>query len=97
VESFSLVKAEPFDTNRGAARELRAFSEQRPLYQSIVGSIMWCAVSTRPDLGFAAGFLARFNGNPTNEHPKAVKRVLDYLKGSLALGLVFGLKHNNKK
>jgi hypothetical protein len=56
---------------------------------------MWCAVSTRPDLGFAAGYLSRFNSNPTVEHLKAAKRVLTYLKGTLALGLVFGMKTHN--
>ena len=56
---------------------------------------MWCVVSTRPDLGFAAGYLGQFNSNPTAEHLKAAKRVLAYLKGTLGLGLMFGLKAIN--
>ena len=95
VENFTLVKADPFDSDRATPKELRAFNEQRSLYQSIVGSVMWCAVSTRADLGFAAGYLSRLNSNPTAEHLKAPKRVLTYLKGTLGPGLVFGLKSIN--
>ena len=95
VENFSLTKAEAFDSDRATPSEIRAFNDRRSLYQSIVGSIIWFAVSTRPDLGFAAGYLSRLNGNPTDVHLKAAKRVLAYLKGSLALGLVFGMQHKD--
>jgi hypothetical protein len=47
VENYSMVKAEAFDMERAAPKELREFTERRGLYQSIVGSVMWCAVSTR--------------------------------------------------
>lgn len=58
VENFSLTKAEAFDSDRATPSEIRAFNDHRSLYQSIVGSIMWCAVSNRPDFGFAAGYLS---------------------------------------
>jgi hypothetical protein len=96
VENFSLVKPERFDVDKASPAELREYNDRRTLYQSNVGSIMWCAVSTRPDLGFAAGYLSRFNSNPAAEHLKAAKRVHAYLKGSLALGLVFGRRHKMK-
>jgi hypothetical protein len=56
-ESFSLVKAELFDRDRAIAGEIRTFTEQRARYQSIMESIMRCAVSTQPDLGFDPGLL----------------------------------------
>ena len=57
-------------------------SEMRQVpYISIVGSLMYLAVTTRPDIAYAAGVLARFNSNPGPSHWQAAKHVLCYLKG----------------
>ena len=58
-------------------------------YQSAVGSLMYLAVSTRPDIAFAVNNLARFNSNPQKEHWTALKRVLRYLKGTLNHGILY--------
>ena len=52
-------------------------------YISVVGSLMYLAVTTRPDIAYAAGVLARFNSNPGPSHWQAAKHVLHYLKGSM--------------
>jgi hypothetical protein len=54
-----------------------AASMQR--YQRKVGSILYAAIITRPDIAFAVSRLARFNQNPGPEHHKAADRVLRYL------------------
>ena len=54
-------------------------------YQSAVGSLMYLAVCTRPDIAYAVNILARFNSKPTKEHWTALKRVLRYLKGTTLL------------
>ena len=56
-------------------------------YQSIVGSLMYGALLTRPDLSHAVGQLARFAANPTKEHEAAAERVLRYLSGTARLCL----------
>src|SRR4051794_13012867 len=58
-------------------------------YLSAVGAIMYLAVTTRPDIAYAAGVLARFNSNPGVAHWKAVKHLLRYLKGTMDLKLVY--------
>nr|XP_041633477.1 secreted RxLR effector protein 161-like [Drosophila kikkawai] len=58
-------------------------------YQSLIGSLMFLAVSTRPDIAFAVNFLSQFNSNYSAEHWKASKRILRYLKGTKMLGLLF--------
>src|SRR6267142_3226062 len=49
-------------------------------YISIVGSLMYLALTIRPDIAYAAGVLARFNSNPGLPHWQAAKHVLQYLK-----------------
>ena len=42
-------------------------------YQSAIGSLMYLAVSTRPDIAFTVNNLARFNSNSQKEHWTALK------------------------
>lgn len=58
-------------------------------YRSIIGSLMFLAVSSRPDIAFAVSMLSRFNNNPHVEHITAAKRVLRYLKGTVDYELQF--------
>ncbi len=51
-------------------------------YRSIVGSLMYVATCTRPDISFAVGELGRFTHQPTQTHLTAVKRVIRYLRGT---------------
>ena len=46
------------------------------LYRSILGSIMYLMLCTRPDLAFAVGKLSKFSANPSTEHMQAAKRLL---------------------
>ena len=50
---------------------------------------MYLAVSTRPDIAFAMNSLARFNSNSQNDHWKALKQVLRYLKGTNNVGILY--------
>jgi hypothetical protein len=51
---------------------------------------MYLAITTRPDISYAVGVLARFNSNPGPIHWKAVKHVFRYLKGTLDHKLTYG-------
>jgi hypothetical protein len=46
-----------------------------------LGSLMYLALGTRPDLAFAVGYLGRFSSDPRIPHWVAVKRVFRYLAG----------------
>jgi hypothetical protein len=51
-------------------------------YASIVGSLMYAQVCTRPDIAFITGLLGRFQTNPGLKHWEAIKKVLRYLQGT---------------
>ena len=59
------------------------------LYQSMVGSLLYVAIVTRPDISQAVGVVSKFNSCPTEAHFTAVKRVLRYLKGGLDVMLKY--------
>ena len=56
-------------------------------YQSLIGSLLYCAVNTRPDVAFAVGLLCRAMGRPTVELYEAALRVLFYLHHHRHVGL----------
>src|SRR5438045_5852076 len=51
----------------------------RTAYQRKIGSILYAAISMRPDIAFAAARLSRFNQQPGQIHQTAANRVILYL------------------
>ena len=58
-------------------------------YASVVGSLMYAMVCTRPDLSQAVSMISRYMHDPGRGHWEAVKWVLRYIKGTIDVGLVF--------
>ena len=59
-------------------------------YREAVGSLMYAAMGTRPDIAFATSTVAQFSDNPGWAHWEAVKRIYRYLKGTKDLVLTYG-------
>ena len=59
-------------------------------YRAAVGSLMYAATGTRPDIAFAIQNLSRFSENPAQVHWEAVKHVFRYLKGMKTWVLKYG-------
>jgi hypothetical protein len=59
------------------------------IYQAIVGSLMYAATSTRPDIAYAVAAVCRYHSKLYTTHMTAAKRVLRYLKGTSNVGIVF--------
>lgn len=65
-------------------------------YQEAIGSIMFAAQVTRPDVCFAVNTVSRFIQNPGKAHWIAVKRILRYLNGTANARLVFNKSGNSE-
>ena len=57
-------------------------------YASAVGSIMYSMICTRPDVAFALGAVSRYQSNYGEEHWKAVKTILKYLRRTKDIVLI---------
>ena len=52
-------------------------------YQEHIGSLLFLANVSRPDISYSVNFLSRYNSNPGNAHWVDAKRVIRYLKGTI--------------
>jgi hypothetical protein len=52
-----------------------------------MGSLMYLAGATHPDIFYVVSKFSRFTSNPRDEHWKALERVLRYLRGTTSLGI----------
>jgi hypothetical protein len=59
-------------------------------YQSKIGSLIYLATHTRPDIAFACSVLSRFLVNPSKDHIDCAGRVLRYIAGTKNLAVVYG-------
>ncbi|SGY47831.1 BQ5605_C001g00579 [Microbotryum silenes-dioicae] len=66
-----------------------ATPQDRTRYLQAIGSLMYAAVGTRPDLAYVVAYLARFSQQPSPAHWTAITQVLRYIKGTLDLGLTY--------
>ena len=60
------------------------------LYASTVGSIMYVLLCTRPDVAYALDVASRFQIDPRDDHWKAIKNILMYLKRTKDIFLIYG-------
>jgi hypothetical protein len=63
--------------------------DDRRRYQSIVGSLMWLMLGTRPDLAFTVSVLSKYNAEPSKEHLTAATYCLRYLRNTSSYGIQF--------
>jgi hypothetical protein len=62
----------------------------KDVYPSLLGSLQYVAVCTRPDVSTTLSILGSAQANPTEAHLQALKKVVRYLKGTLELRLMLG-------
>ena len=58
-------------------------------FRSVLGSVLYFSMVTRPDIAFAINALARHAATPGQQHVNALKRVVTYLYHTADKGLVY--------
>jgi hypothetical protein len=100
LSRFSMADAKPYGSpmipgiiyskNDSPSSPEEATRMQRTPYRQAIGSLMYAAVATRPDIAFAVSILSRFLNNPGNAHWEAAKRIFRYLKSTKDYALTYG-------
>ncbi|GLI71656.1 hypothetical protein VaNZ11_016937 [Volvox africanus] len=99
VQKFGLVDAKPdlipMQPNRALlnTRDIDE-EEQEPFqdatqYRSLVGSLMYLADCTRPDIAQVVNKLSQYMSKPMPVHWEAARGVLRYVKGTAAYGITY--------
>lgn len=65
-------------------------------YQEAVGSLLYLAQATRPDIAFAVNDVSRFNHKHSTIHRAAVKRIFRYLQGTITYKLRYVAGESSK-
>ncbi|GJS34947.1 retrovirus-related pol polyprotein from transposon TNT 1-94, partial [Tanacetum coccineum] len=67
-------------------KDLQETPVDATLYRGMIGSLMYLT-SSRPDLIYAVCLCAQYQAKPTEKHLNIVKRIFQYLKGTINMGL----------
>jgi hypothetical protein len=60
----------------------------RQLFQSVIGSLLYLMLGTRPDIAYAVTKLSQFAANPSKEHLNKALYICKYLRGTSHYALV---------
>lgn len=87
LERFNMADCKPARTPLPAGAEILASKQPasdsfRKRYQSLIGSLLYATLGTRPDIDFAVTRLSKYNANPNESHYNLAKYILRYLQGT---------------
>src|SRR5579859_3429582 len=103
LERYGMQNSKPASTPLSSGARLTKATATEVLadqkeYQSMVGSLMYAMLTTRPDLAQTIQQISQFSQKPTKTHEKAAKHALRYLNGTINEGITYngnlGMKLN---
>ena len=94
LERFQMDQCKPSRTPADLNLKLQTAQNtdeevDQSIYRSLVGSLLYLANQTRPDIMFTVNILSRHMNAPTNQHWVCGKQFLRYLQGSKCLKLTY--------
>lgn len=95
LERFKFEELNPVSTpiERGMVTDPDNFTntklEKSKPYREAVGSLLYLATISRPDINFSVNYLSRFNNAPMTHHWKMIKRIFSYVKSTINFGIFF--------
>lgn len=79
---------------KSSPEEASEFAKLKYPYRSGVGSLMYISQCTRPDISYAVGVLSQHLDTPCQRHWDAFGHVLQYLRGTINLGIHYHFEDN---
>lgn len=99
LEKFGMAESHPvntpMDVNTRYSKNMIDEEEKPRLnfpYREAIGSLLFAAQVTRPDINFPVILLSRYAEEPKWAHWMATKRIMRYLRGSINKKLTYGEK-----
>lgn len=96
LEQYGMTECNPVSTPLSPGTVLLPATETDEVvrspaypYRELVGSLLYMAMWTRPDIASAVNMLSRHMARPTTQHWLAAKHVLRYLRATPTLGLTY--------
>jgi hypothetical protein len=92
LEKFGMADCKPVGTPSDTSQKLLTAKAHEVItgkvpFQEAVGSLLYLAQCTRPDIAFAVNNVSRFNNQHSDVHWMAVKRIFRYLRETTDLKL----------
>ena len=66
-------------------------------YQSIIGSLLYLTLGTRPDIAYAVILMSQFMVNPSEDHIKKALHIVKYVKSTIDAKLVYNIQKDKHK
>src|SRR5947207_12996492 len=94
LERYDMQNSKPASVSLSTGARLvkatimNVIAEQKE-YQSIVDSLMYAMLATRPDLAQSIQQVSQFSQKPTKAHEKAAKQGLRYLNETIDEGIMY--------
>ncbi|HBK83011.1 MAG TPA: hypothetical protein DDZ41_05345, partial [Flavobacterium sp.] len=96
LKRFGMEDCKPIGTPRDVNQKFKPATDDTMIkdvpYQEAIGSLLYLAQATRPDIAFAVNDLSRYNLKHNTSHWQGVKRIIRYLKGTSQ----YKLKYTNE-
>jgi Reverse transcriptase (RNA-dependent DNA polymerase) len=96
LEKFSMLDCNKVDTpmeKLSADGEVNGDGPASVPYREAVGSLMYLATGTRPDIMFSVSHVSQALDKPTQNDWHKVKRIFRYLKGTSDIGIAYSSAH----
>ncbi len=102
LDRFKVTGCKPatVSMNPGVANSLLPYDRNEDKatikwYQSAIGSLIWPAVYTRPDIAYSVGVLSCYCSSPGTTNCNFVVQIFWYLSATLGLGITFNANSEN--
>ena len=89
-----IMKNDRFNLNQYPKNDLEREQMKNIPYASIVGSLIYTQVYTRPNVAFVVRILGRYRSNLGTKHWRIAKKVLRYLQGTKDYMLMYKQNDN---